>query len=540
MTANDVLITEFRLRDKFSASFKGLTDLLRKGLTAVTTATAAVAGVSAAMGAAVVKSAADLEALKMGLTAVAGSTEEAEKQFKRLKEVAKLPGLGLGEAIEGSIALQSAGMSAERAERAIKAFGNALATVGKGRNELQMVLANLTQIMSMGKLTGDELRETAAVVPQFRKAMQGAFGTADTNELAKMGLSVEQILDGIVGQLEKLPQVSGGAKNGFENLSDSFEQLKAAIGTPLLPIVSRALNGIGAAIEKLDASGAFKRIGEGISHLFNGDWLTSTLVKALTWLLSTLDVLPRKIQENWGKMSEAFKNTWEQAKKLISFLVAAFTAVGLVKAFAAIVDVYKAWSVVTKGLAAAQVTLATATGAVVLAGAAIAAGLATYAALNNLGDVPGKIADGMGMGDVAKDIATRQKELENVAEGKTKEGHYILKPGEKGTPSPPTGTSPATVDNRAAQLQEEQTRQLREIASNTRDSLQIERRIMGGGATGGEIFSPVRIGNALSGGKGGRSPVEKAVRDLVNAIEKRALEQASALISGRAAPTERR
>ena len=55
-----------------------------------------------------------MESLTRGLTAVAGSAKEAELQMADLREVAKLPGLGLEEAMRGSINLQAAGLSAER------------------------------------------------------------------------------------------------------------------------------------------------------------------------------------------------------------------------------------------------------------------------------------------------------------------------------------------------------------------------------------------------------------------------------------------
>ena len=65
-----------------------------------------------ALGAAVVNSAANMDSLKRGLIAVSGSAAEAERQFVGLKEVAKLPGLGLKEAVQGSINLQALGNSA--------------------------------------------------------------------------------------------------------------------------------------------------------------------------------------------------------------------------------------------------------------------------------------------------------------------------------------------------------------------------------------------------------------------------------------------
>jgi len=84
------------------------------------------------LGGVALKQAADFESLRRGLEAVTGSSEKAAAQFERLKKGAEVSGLGFKEAVQGAVNLQAAGFSASTAERALKAFGNALATVGKG------------------------------------------------------------------------------------------------------------------------------------------------------------------------------------------------------------------------------------------------------------------------------------------------------------------------------------------------------------------------------------------------------------------------
>src|SRR5215213_7248360 len=119
----------------------------------------------AALGVASVRSATQMDSLKRGLTAVAGSSAEAERQLVRLDEIAKLPGLGRVEAIQASIQLQAAGLSAKMAEKSLLAFGNALATVGKGKAELDGVTLALTQITAKGKVTAEEINQIAERVP---------------------------------------------------------------------------------------------------------------------------------------------------------------------------------------------------------------------------------------------------------------------------------------------------------------------------------------------------------------------------------------
>lgn len=199
-----------------------------------------------AFGTAVAKSALDMDGLRRGLEAVAGSSAEAENQLRRLKEVAKLPGLGFKDAIEGSIRLQSAGFSAELAERSLKAFGNALATVGKGKADLDGVSLALSQIASKGKISAEEINQLAERVPQIRKAIKDAFGTADTEVLQRQGIGSEEFVSRVVSQLERLKTVTGGPKNALENLGDTVQQSAARIGQKLVPAIE-------AAVPKLEA-----------------------------------------------------------------------------------------------------------------------------------------------------------------------------------------------------------------------------------------------------------------------------------------------
>ena len=66
-----------------------------------------------AAGAASLKTFGDIQSLQKGLISVMGSAEAAATEFENLKQVAKLPGLGLEEAVRGSVNLQAAGFSAD-------------------------------------------------------------------------------------------------------------------------------------------------------------------------------------------------------------------------------------------------------------------------------------------------------------------------------------------------------------------------------------------------------------------------------------------
>lgn len=182
------------------------------------------------LGTAAVKAYGDIQALQKGLEAVAGSAAEANRQFNELKEVSKLPGLGLKEAVKGSINLQSIGISANNAKNILLQFGNAIATVGKGREEFERAIYGVQQLANTDFPLGEDLNIIKDALPQVSNLLKEAFGTSRSDDLAKMGISSKQILDTIVGGLGKLPRVSGGVKNAFENLSDSINISLGRIG----------------------------------------------------------------------------------------------------------------------------------------------------------------------------------------------------------------------------------------------------------------------------------------------------------------------
>ena len=186
-----------------------------------------------------IDAAAQIERFRAGLTSVTGSAAEADRQLKRLREVAKLPGLGFPEAVEGSTNLQAAGFSAGQAEESLRAFGNALASVGKGKAELDGVILALSQMAAKGKLSAEEINQIAERVPQIRQVMKDAFGTAIPKDIEAMGISIDDFVSGVNKSLLKIPPVAQTASNAFENFGDTLNQLRTTIGNMALPAVTR-------------------------------------------------------------------------------------------------------------------------------------------------------------------------------------------------------------------------------------------------------------------------------------------------------------
>lgn len=220
-------------------------------------ATALTAGLSIPiylMGTRAIRAAVELDTLKRGLRAVAVEGENTEHTFLRLREVARLPGLGLSEAVQGAVNLRAAGLSAAFAERSLKAFGNAIATTGGGAPELQRVVTQLSQMSSASKLLTQDLRPILQTAPLVATAMREAFGTINAEDIVAQGISTEEFLERLVAQLEELPQMSSGPKVALENITDALFLMGATIGNAVLPIIERFVAVAEPMIEKVAAA----------------------------------------------------------------------------------------------------------------------------------------------------------------------------------------------------------------------------------------------------------------------------------------------
>lgn len=246
----DASATAARETGKVTASVSAMSTSVSSMLTSMgsklssvgTTLTAAVTLPIIGVGAAALKASADMDSMRKGLDTITHNAAETEKQLTRLKEVAKIPGLDFQGAVKGSINLQAAGFSANMAERALKAFGNALASVGKGREDLEGVNLVLTQIINKPKVMAQDLNQLRERLPQISQMMKAAFGSSVSEDIQKLGITGEQFVQKIITEFEKLPPAASGLKNSFENVKDAAFQSLAKLGDNLAPIAMRTID----------------------------------------------------------------------------------------------------------------------------------------------------------------------------------------------------------------------------------------------------------------------------------------------------------
>lgn len=230
-------LTQFRRKMKFME--RTLTKTIRKVERTSNTLMANITLPAVFAAGGFIKSAAEIDKLKMGLVGIMGDSKAAAAEFQKLRKLARNPGLDLRSAVEGSIRLQAIDFSAADASRSIGVMANALALVGGTEADLKGVAVAISQIISKGKVHAEEINQIAERVPQVRLAMEDAFGTANTESLQKMGLDARQFVDGIIEELERLPRAENNISNVLVNMADDFKIVAAQIGVLILPMFTK-------------------------------------------------------------------------------------------------------------------------------------------------------------------------------------------------------------------------------------------------------------------------------------------------------------
>lgn len=184
----------------------------------------------AAFGVTAIKAAGDIESLTLALKSQLGTADAAAKELDKLTEAAKNPGLGVEQAVRGSVRLQSVGFAAEEARQVLIQMGNAIAATGGSAQELDNVTRQFAQMTSKGRVLQEDVSILSENMPGLAQLMQKAFGTQSVEAIRNMGVSGKEFVTQITKAAEVLPRVESGIKNGIGNAIDSLKQSAAKVG----------------------------------------------------------------------------------------------------------------------------------------------------------------------------------------------------------------------------------------------------------------------------------------------------------------------
>lgn len=264
------------------------------------------------------KKAAEFDALALSLNAIEGSAQKASKAMAALREIAKGPGLGVESAIETYAGLRRGGLDSAFSMDLTKNLGNAIAFTGGGKDELSRIAIALNQIAVSPTLRGQDVMQLAQARLPVYGALKSAFGTADTAELDKMGISSAEALRAINEELAKLPKVAGGAKNTFENLADALDYGMIQIGQGINKGIIPFVNDLVSSIDKLNNSGNLEAYGSALAdafmsvmEAFTGSTETNDILRGIEKATLVVAYATSNLLENSRGLAEGIKNFWE-------------------------------------------------------------------------------------------------------------------------------------------------------------------------------------------------------------------------------------
>jgi tape measure domain-containing protein len=272
------------------------------------------------VGAAALKSFADMEKLQNGLIAIMGSSEGAAIELEKLRKVAENPGLALPEVVKASATLQSVGMSADVARETITQFGNAVARAGMGAETFDGVIVALGQISAVGKVTQEDLNQIKGRLPEFAEVMKNEFGVVTAEALNKLGISSEDFISRSVSALGELERAKGGLGNAFDNLKDNVTNSLAELGK----VINTSLN-----VEAI-----FSTLSDKINYLVEGfkklnPETQGFIVKAalIVAAIGPAIFIVGKLITTFGALAGTTKMIIENFKKLKGAVIGAFTTI---------------------------------------------------------------------------------------------------------------------------------------------------------------------------------------------------------------------
>jgi tape measure domain-containing protein len=214
-----------------------------------------------------VRTVASLDRLRRGMTTLEGSAEGGRQRMDELMEAARLPGLEFEQAVKGDIRLRSVGLSAEMSKRSIIEMGNALALAGGSSADLDGVVLALTQIISKGKVSAEEINQIAERVPQVRAVMKDVFGTADTEALQKMNINAEEFISRLIDGFGRLERATAGLDEKMADFRTSINLATEAFAEGLVRQGVEGASQLGNALQ--ENTDLIRELGSATSNFFS-------------------------------------------------------------------------------------------------------------------------------------------------------------------------------------------------------------------------------------------------------------------------------
>lgn len=149
--------------------------------------------------------------MRDALTAVTGSADEAGEALNFLAAVSRDQALEFEPLVEAYEHMRALGYSAEQTRDFIREMGNAIETAGGDAADLTAVAGALAKMQDNGELTAKALHSMGESMPFLRTIMKQQFGAETAADIESLGLSMQELFDGIMRGLHRVETNKAGA-----------------------------------------------------------------------------------------------------------------------------------------------------------------------------------------------------------------------------------------------------------------------------------------------------------------------------------------
>lgn len=198
---------------------------------------------------------------RRALKAAAGSTAEANRQFEAMVKLSKEPSLDLEPLLKNIPVLEQLGMSFDEASTLFLGMSRQMAMRGRGPDELNSALSQLTETIIQNKVQMDELRIMESRGVPVMQTLKSVYGlTSDQlSKLTEQGVSAKDLfaeLGRVWANDAKAAKAAGeqsdSAANALTNFKTALKRLEETGFKQFLPVLTKFLTQVSERIESLD------------------------------------------------------------------------------------------------------------------------------------------------------------------------------------------------------------------------------------------------------------------------------------------------
>jgi tape measure domain-containing protein len=272
----------------------------------------------------------EISSLQIALANTIKDGTSAADVFNTLVDIANRTGAGIDSLARNFSGLNTIIRNTGSTTYLLDLLSSLTASVGGTSGDLDRLLVNFRQVLSMGRLTGDEFKEIAAILPQFSEGLINAFGTVDTEKLSEMGLNANDVIKGAVAELAKMSVVLDSPRLGVERLKNAFMMFKFKIGEimhenlgPFISVLTKFLNYV-------SKPEIFNKIFRNFRGAFRFDKMS--VISFFATLLAYIEVLPdvlKNLKDNFVKWFDFLANI----ARWLARVYAAILGVKILQAF---------------------------------------------------------------------------------------------------------------------------------------------------------------------------------------------------------------